>query len=394
MKRLGQVLGNLLAMALTVASLQAVAETQPGGRDFNHMSTGFPLSGGHATAACETCHIGGVFKGTPKSCDGCHAVGKRVVATPKSDNHIVTDAPCENCHFNTSTWLGARFNHGTAKPGQCTTCHNGRQASAKPASHSTGQKATASCDQCHRRIAWSPASWNHTGVAPGTCTTCHNGNPTIGKPSSHNTVAKSTYQCDDCHSFVGWLPAKYKHNTAGVCSGCHDGVTAIGKPTSHGPAAIKGTNPCSDCHKVLGWLPAAYTHSALGSCVTCHDGIKAVGKSAGHIATTDDCNSCHTSTLTWAGALGAKPTNHIPYNSGVQCGACHIGTGVATGPTLHAYVSSSTCTTCHLKGGTAYLGRMDKKGVGHEGWSGAGDCSQAGCHRPAGSRGTAYINWD
>ncbi len=64
MKRLGRVLGNLLAVALTVFSMQTLAETQQGGRDFNHMTTGFPLSGGHATVACETCHMGGVFKGT------------------------------------------------------------------------------------------------------------------------------------------------------------------------------------------------------------------------------------------------------------------------------------------------------------------------------------------
>ena len=127
MQRLGRIVGNVLAVMLAVFSLQAMAETQLAGRDFNHEATGFPLTGGHATAACETCHVGGVFKGTPKTCDGCHALGKRVVATPKSTSHIVTDAPCDTCHFNTSTFLGARFNHGTALPGQCATCHNGRQ---------------------------------------------------------------------------------------------------------------------------------------------------------------------------------------------------------------------------------------------------------------------------
>jgi hypothetical protein len=380
-------------MALALVSLQAVAETKMGGRDFNHNTTGFTLSGGHATAACETCHVGGVFKGTPKNCDDCHAVGKRILATPKSNNHIVTDAPCGSCHFNTATWLGARYNHGAAKPGQCITCHNGRQATGKPASHNIGRKATDSCDQCHRRIAWIPASWNHSGVTPGTCTTCHNGSTAIGKPGTHTTVAKSTYQCDECHGFTGWFPAAYKHNTAGVCSSCHNGTTAIGKPASHTAVSVKGTNPCSDCHKIQGWIPATYTHTATGSCMTCHDGIKAVGKHLTHIATTDDCNACHTSTTTWAGALGAKPANHIPYNSGVSCGSCHTGAGIVTGPTMHSYVTSSTCMTCHLKG-TSYLGSMDKKGIGHEGWSGTGDCSQSGCHKPAGSRGTAYINWD
>lgn len=348
MKRPGLLLGSLLALALTLISLQAVAEKQLGGRDFNHNATGFPLSGGHATAPCETCHAGGVFKGTPKRCDDCHALGKRVLATPKPNTHIATDAPCDSCHFNTSTWLGARFNHGMARPGQCATCHNGRQAAAQPASHNAGRKATESCDRCHRTFAWSPASWNHTGVAPGTCTNCHvpGGESSIVKPASHTVGSiKGTNQCDDCHSMFGWYPARFKHNTGAPCSSCHGGVLATGKP-------------------------------------------------AGHVATTDECNQCHYSTVAWIPALGAKPPNHIPYNLGAQCSACHItiGAGAATGPTLHVNLTSFACTTCHLDT-AGYLGSMDKKGFGHKGWNGAGDCSQAGCHAPAGSKGTAYIRW-
>ncbi|MFH2134538.1 MAG: hypothetical protein ABII81_05080, partial [Pseudomonadota bacterium] len=147
MERKSGFIGAMFAVLLAVTTLQAGAAQQIG-RDFNHMTTGFPLSGGHAAAACESCHVGGVFKGTPRACDGCHAVGRRVVATPKNDRHIVTDAPCESCHFNTATWLGVRYNHGSAVAGQCTNCHNGRQASGKAASHTTGNKATKSCDNC------------------------------------------------------------------------------------------------------------------------------------------------------------------------------------------------------------------------------------------------------
>jgi len=394
MKKLGRVLGSLLAMVLTMASLQVMAETKAVGRDFNHNSTGFTLTGGHAIAACETCHAGGIFKGTPRNCDGCHALGKRVVATPKSIKHLVTDAPCESCHFNTSTFLGARYNHAAAIPGQCANCHNNRIAKGKTASHGSGAKATNTCDKCHRTYAFLPASWNHNGVAPGTCTTCHNGSPTIGKPASHSTVAKATYQCDECHNFVGWLPARYKHNIPGACASCHNNTVAIGKPASHTPTSIRGMNPCEDCHQVMGWLPARYAHNTGAACSSCHDGIKAIGKYAGHFATADECNQCHFNTTSWLPALGAKPANHIPYNAGTTCSSCHIGTsGAATnGPTLHAYVSSYACTTCHLRG-NGYLGRMDTKSLGHEGWNGSGDCSQSGCHRPAGSRGVTYINW-
>lgn len=398
MKRLGQVLGSLLAVALAVLSLQAAAETRLGGRDFNHMTTGFPLSGGHAAAACETCHIGGVFRGTPRNCDGCHTVGKRIVATPKSNEHIVTDAPCESCHFNTATWLGARFNHGTAKAGQCATCHNGRIVAGKPASHSAGNKATKSCDSCHRTVAWLPVSWNHNNAA-GLCSTCHVSSPDVSsqnrKPAGHMAPAlKGTLECDSCHFYTAWYPNGFKHNTGGACSSCHNATLATGKTASHTLASVKGQNECSDCHYSTAWRPASFKHNTAAACSSCHNGTKAVGKSAGHVATADECNQCHFSTTTWTGALGGKPANHIPYNSGVSCSACHIGTSVvAQGATLHGYVSS-TCTTCHLKGGASYLGGMDKKSIGHEGMKSGDDCSQSGCHKPLGKRGSSYVNWD
>lgn len=346
MKRLGRVLGSLFAVALTVISLQAAAAEAPG-RAFNHMTTGFPLLGGHATAACETCHVGGVFKGTPRNCDGCHAVGRRVLATPKSNAHIVTDATCETCHFNTATWLGARYNHATAVPGQCTTCHNGRLSMNKPSTHNTGNKATKSCDTCHRSSSWLPASWNHAAAA-GICSTCHVSSPEVSapnrKPASHTAPAlKGTLECDSCHNYLSWYPNRFKHNTGAVCSSCHDGAIAVGKP-------------------------------------------------AGHLATADECNQCHTNTVAWLPALGAEPANHIPH-AGVQCSSCHVGGGVVRGPTLHTYLNTYACTTCHLKNNQYAGWGQDTKSIGHEGWS-TGDCSQSGCHRPAGNRGTAYVTWD
>lgn len=267
----------------------------------------------------------------------------------------------------------------------------------KPSTHNTGNKATKSCDTCHRSSSWLPASWNHAAAA-GICSTCHVSSPEVSapnrKPASHTAPAlKGTLECDSCHSYIGWYPNRFKHNTGGLCSSCHDSVVAIGKPASHTPSSIKGMNQCSDCHTVQAWLPAAYRHTGAGTCSSCHDGVKAVGKSAGHIATTEECSVCHTSTTTWSGALGAMPSNHIPFNAGTTCGSCHIGTSVVSGPTLHGYLSSKPCTTCHLKNNPYAGWGQDTKSIGHEGWS-TGDCSQSGCHRPLGSKGTAYVIWD
>ena len=303
----------MLAMALTIVSLQAAAETQLGGRDFNHMTTGFALAGGHATAACETCHVGGVFKGTPRNCDGCHALGRRVLATPKSNAHIVTNAPCETCHFNTATFLGARFNHATARPGDCISCHSGRIARGKHAAHIA---TTYSCDQCHRSSAWIPASWNHTGSAYGgqDCKVCHNG-------STARTFTNTSW---------------------------------------HGSYTTVGIMSCNSCHKnYTNFYITRYDHAPLlGDCVLCHKspalpGIK--GIPANHVyALTNlinqppQCQWCHSSAATWIGM------NHSQVKPGTQCIACHLsGMSNFAGMTQKGYghkgfTVGQDCITCHL----------------------------------------------
>lgn len=369
MKRPGRVLGNWLATVLTVFALHALADTQLAGRDFDHMVTGFPLSGGHATAACETCHIGGVFKGTPKNCDGCHALGKRVVATPKPTSHIVTDAPCESCHFNTYTFLGARYNHGTAVPGQCVTCHNGRITTGRPANHNAGLRATASCDSCHRSYAFLPASWNHIGVVPHSCdgVGCHvAGSNQYYKPANHQTTPyldRNTFYCDECHNVTSWLPGLFIHDrpaTLGVCMGCHDGSSAPGKPAGH----ITTTSDCNGCHSsTVTWLGASlHTGAIAGICGTCHDGSTAKGTSSapspGHIPVTasgNACDNCHTSTTTFsAWIVGA--TQHTLNNNNGACNPCHSTnyapaySGITTRITLGNHNGSTTsqdCVNCH-----------------------------------------------
>lgn len=373
-------------------SVSTATAAPTGAADFNHSSTGFPLTGGHATAVCETCHVGGVFKGTPRDCEGCHALGKRVVATPKSTSHVVTDAPCDSCHFNTATFLGARYNHSLSRPESCTTCHNGRIAQGRPANHISPNQATKSCDSCHRTSAFLPSSWNHTGVLPGSCTDpgCH-GSGAPGKPDSHTTIPKATFKCDDCHGFVGWLPGKFKHNHPGAsCVSCHDSVNAPGKTGSHTRTGMLTYN-CDDCHaSVVSWLPAIYKHTAAssnGRCDGCHNNAIAASTPPGHIAIgTDDCGQCHTSTATWLGALGGKPANHIPYNSVVTCSACHTGNSVATGATLHENKVSSTCKTCH-NSSPVYLGSMRRVTLGnHHKSTTSQDCTS--CHAKQ------YNNWN
>jgi len=328
--------GALLLAALATPALAASSDAPRS--DFNHMSTGFPLTGIHATTACETCHVGGVFKGTPKSCDGCHALGKRVVATPKSSRHIFTDAPCESCHFNTVTFLGAKYNHASAIPGQCRNCHNGNQVNGKPSSHNVGKKLTDSCDSCHRTYAWNPASWNHNGMSM-TCDT----------------------------------------------AGCHvagQNPWYAGVSTPHAASSGRGQQACVRCHNYFAWSPGLFDHvSAIGRCDSCHNGTYANTTPAGHVAIAGaDCGECHTNTHSWTPALGGKPANHILYNAGTICTVCHTSvSSVVGGAALHAHVSTS-CKTCHDSNvNTNVLGVKGRKRLGgHEGSKTSQDCTS--CH--------------
>ena len=75
------ILFALLAIVLVVGAGFAAGPVRaqaPG--SFDHLSTGFPLSGAHQVARCESCHVRGVFKGTPRQCASCHTSVSRVAA--------------------------------------------------------------------------------------------------------------------------------------------------------------------------------------------------------------------------------------------------------------------------------------------------------------------------
>ena len=354
--RIKTVMSALLLLSMTLFSIFVMAadsdtnfyyeksQSEKPLRDFNHMTTGFALTGQHSIEECGTCHVGGVFKGTPRNCAGCHSKGRRVVATVMPSQHIVTNDPCELCHNSTVTFLGARYNHGKAQPGSCSTCHNGQVATGKPSNHNNASlMSTATCDKCHRTFAWIPTAFNHAGVAQGTCTSCHNGTSAIGRPASHSSSpVKAQKSCDSCHRTSGWYPTFFDHIAipAGTCATCHNGVSATGKTSSH--TGTKGTLSCDTCHTTSAWLPAGYNHAGVapGSCVTCHNGVSATGMTSSHTGSKASlsCDKCHTTTA-WLPAS----FNHAGIAPGT-CSSCHE----AQRPTSHASKGyTGSCDRCH-----------------------------------------------
>jgi hypothetical protein len=335
----------LLTLAFTATDAMAAA---PRRADFDHLRTGFPLTGAHATTACETCHVGGRFRGTPTQCTFCHSPGSRIATTSKPAKHVPTNEPCEQCHRSAATWSGARFSHAMVQPGSCASCHNTVVATGKPATHVVTNEP---CDQCHRPHAWLPAlagalPANHRPVPPGAgCTSCHaGGNFTFTHPTS----------------------------LAG-CAGCHNGTTARGRP-GNSIHTLSNIPTCETCHRnITTFTVATFSHNAVttGSCSNCHNGANppAMGKPNGHQATAESCDACH-NMVAWLPAFSTTlPANHRPVPPGYGCTSCHTGgsyvfvhpstmSGCATchngstarakpGNAIHTFSNIPTCETCH-----------------------------------------------
>ena len=351
---------RLLLVGLLCALLLP-AQAAPA-KEFDHLKTGFALSGAHQNQRCESCHIGGIFKGTPRDCESCHTNGARFARTNtvKPAQHIPSSQSCDSCH-NTRSFSGARMNHNGVASGSCASCHNGTLATGKPATH---LPTSAACDSCHRSSAWKPASgFNHEGVAPGSCASCHNGQRATGRPATHVPYtavgALASLGCDSCHKagFSSWTPAKLHAsvNVSSQCATCH----ASSKPNT---AVHAGQSVCENCHKsTSSWSGAKVDHSAFNAstnCASCHNGSGATGKPAAHIPVgNSNCASCHT-TSSW------KPTswNHTQLSVANQCASCHSGAfppadGKPATHTPYQQVSalaSANCDSCHKAGFSAW----------------------------------------
>jgi hypothetical protein len=191
---------------------------------FDHATTGFALTGGHAAPACAACHPNGRFAGTPTTCVGCHR------ADDAHGGSFGTN--CGACHRAT-TWSDATFDHsksafpltGAHASVSCQGCHVGGvfkgtptacvSCHARPTSHTTGFNNL--CGSCHSTKAWTPASFNaphsfpmNHGGAGGVCSRCH--------PTSY-----AAWTCTKCHSNTSMASqhAGVSGYTATGCLNCH-----------------------------------------------------------------------------------------------------------------------------------------------------------------------------
>jgi len=333
-----------LAFGLLAAALLFAAPALSVGQivAFDHLTTGWPLTGMHENVRCETCHIKGIFKGTPRTCSICHSQNdssRGAKAMPLS--HIVTTQTCDTCH-STSTFLGVLFSHVTVVPGTCNTCHDNIHSIGKPNGH---VPTTASCDACHKTSAFVPivtfdhAQWLASPDKGGwTCTNCHDGRFALGKPSNHIPSPAAT-TCETCHfapntnpGFTSFAGGEMDHvSITANCGQCHAPAVAnsfvgvqIRSSTGLMPPHVPTTvTTCETCHQAP---PPAMPIPVAGAASI--GGTTFAGGQMSHAGITNNCATCHGVNVmagTFYGVVPKTPNGlspqHMPTTA--ACEGCH-----------------------------------------------------------------------
>ncbi len=142
------------------------------GATFDHSTTGFALTGQHATLSCNSCHANG-YTNTPSDCYSCHKTDYQNTTDP---NHSTAQFPttCQDCH-STSSWSGATFDHDASYFPIYSGTHSGRWSA---------------CSDCHT---------NSSNYSVFSCITCHAHDQTT-TDQHHQGVSGYVYQSSACYS--------------------------------------------------------------------------------------------------------------------------------------------------------------------------------------------------
>jgi hypothetical protein len=362
------------------------------GAKFDHSTTGFLLTNGHANLACTACHINNNYnlQIAPTACGtaGCHLTTWQQTNNPPHPQAGPAFAVgnCSGCH-NTVSWTTATFDHSTT--GFLLT--NGH--------------ANVPCASCHVNNNY------NLQIAPTNCgaSGCHltTWQQTTNPPHPQAGSAFGVNNCSQCHNTVSWTTATFDHSTTGFlltnghanvpCASCHvnNNYNLQIAPTNCGASgchlttwqqtnnpvhstsgAAFGVNNCSNCHTTQGWDAASFDHSVTGfaltgthmspsptPCASCHVNNNYTLNSA-------DCMGCHQSSWLSTQTLGGNVPNHVAANfptTAAACSTCHSITTWANGVFDHSSTGFpltnshqmapagkvSTCTQCHVGGNYA-----------------------------------------
>jgi hypothetical protein len=375
-----------------------------------HIPTSAPCAQCHTTAGNYALYVMGVtgHKGITNNCKQCHAYGLSFynMAPPTlkepaagATGHIPAVPPngtgalaCELCHTTAAaafvTFSGTVMKHAYVTSMTCMSCHehgmtwktNGNLWT-RPNGHHAGQDCGGSgCHNSRDKLAIRPRTTVSTAPAttkPATGVTARTGvgpAPRAGAAASAVAPAAGTTApaLGQPATTAGAAPAgPFNHATvaATACVTCHSAASGSGKPTSH----LATSNNCQSCHTTLAWLPVrAVDHTQVtGTCVSCHNGVIATGKPSRHLPTSAGCASCHT-TNAWTparfdhasvaahtcttchNAVQAIGMPRTHIPTTQQCDVCH-GTLAWKPARIDHSTFTSGCATCHNNGGAVGL---------------------------------------
>jgi hypothetical protein len=263
----------------------------------------FPLEGRHAQAACESCHQGGRFAGTPRACASCH--------TDRHQGRLGKD--CARCH-DARAWRPTHvpFDHwretGVPLDGahgrlDCAACHG---PPGKPRVLSVGgSKATCAtchtprrhglqygtaCASCHVVTGWYQLPrFDHDrtgfrlerGHRMVACASCHDVSRSVRATPAcvacHEDLhrGRAGIDCESCHRPDHWQRVRFDHDRAEFRLAGRHRIT-----------------PCTDCHQNDTW------RGLRPECITCHAADRP--RTSDHLAVTDCAGAgCHTA-LSWS----------------------------------------------------------------------------------------------
>jgi hypothetical protein len=369
-----------------------------------HIPTSLGCAVCHTTPGNYGLYVMGVagHAGITNNCKQCHAYGLSFynMAPPTlvepaagATGHIPAVPPngtgtldCVLCHTvaaaSFATFSGTVMKHAYVTSMTCMACHetnaqwktNGGGIWRRPNGHKVGQDCGGSgCHSARDKRAVRPAATVSTATTkPGTgVTTARAGvGPRAGAGPRGGTAAPALGQ--PAPATAGAAPAvPFNHATIGAtaCVTCHTAASGSGKPATH----IATSNNCQSCHTTLAWLPVrAVDHTQVtGTCVSCHNGVVATGKRSSHVPTSAGCESCHT-TNAWMPArfdhLGVAAHTCTTCHNSVravgmarmhipttqQCDVCH-GTLAWKPARVDHSTFTSGCASCHNNGGATGL---------------------------------------
>jgi hypothetical protein len=381
---------------------------------FDHSTTGFPLTNGHANLQCTQCHVNNNYtlQTAPNDCgnSGCHLSTWQQTNNPvhSTSGTAFAASNCSQCH-DTIAWTDmTSFNHSvtgfTLTGGHVTTpciqCHVNNNYTLQIQQNDCGNSG------CHL------TQWNSTQTMGG------------GVPN-HITAGFPIAQCSTCHNTTSWSNATFDHSTTGFpltnshqmapagkvtqCAQCHlnNNYNLQIQPTDCGNAGCHlntwqtTNNPvhatagptfavgnCSGCHDTIAWTDQlGFNHSVTGfaltgthattPCAQCH-------VNNNYSLTSADCMGCHQSSWSSTQTLGGNVPNHVAANfptTASACSTCHPITTWADGKFDHSSTGFpltnshqmapagkvSACSQCHV-GGNYSLSIQPT------------DCGNAGCH--------------